>query len=80
MDTPNSGISGHQEGWLEGPSGADFDLYLWQWNGSSWVVVGASTSITPNESVGFDGAAGYYYWEIYSFSGSGVYDFWLKHP
>ena len=23
-----------------GPSGADFDLYLYKWNGSSWVIVG----------------------------------------
>jgi len=75
-----SASSGHQEGWLEGPSGADFDLYLWQWDGSSWVVVGASISFTASEHVDFDGAAGYYLWEIDSYSGSGTYDFWLKHP
>lgn len=75
-----SATSGHQEGWLEGPSGADFDLYLWQWDGSSWVVVGASISLTASEHVDFNGAAGYYLWEIDSYSGSGTYDLWLKHP
>src|SRR5215210_7765499 len=35
-----SSVSGYHKGWLRGPtSGADFDLYLQKWNGSSWVIV-----------------------------------------
>jgi subtilisin family serine protease len=74
-------VSGLQQGWLVGPSsGADFDLYLYKWNGSSWVVVASSESATATETISYSGTAGYYEWEIYSYSGSGAYNFWLKHP
>jgi hypothetical protein len=76
-----SSVSGLQQGWLQGPaSGADFDLYLYKWNGSSWVVVASSTSSTANETISYSGTAGYYEWEVYSYSGSGSYSLWLKHP
>jgi subtilisin family serine protease len=38
-----SGAGNHQ-GWLEGPSGTDFDLFLWRWNGWTWVTVAQSIS------------------------------------
>jgi subtilisin family serine protease len=76
-----SSVSGSQQGWLQGPSsGADFDLYLYKWNGSSWVVVASSESSTANETISYSGTAGYYEWEVYSYSGSGSYNLWLKHP
>ncbi|MBV9773419.1 MAG: S8 family peptidase, partial [Gemmatimonadetes bacterium] len=56
------------------------DLYLYKWNGTSWVVVASSESSTANEQISYSGTAGYYQWEIYSYSGSGAYSFWLKHP
>jgi len=72
--------SGTHKGWLEGPSSADFDLYLWKWNGSSWSTVASSLSGSSSESITYNGSSGYYVWRIYSYSGSGSYDFWLDRP
>jgi aqualysin 1 len=76
-----SGVSGAHKGWLRGPtSGADFDLFLYKWNGSSWVIVARAESSTSSEDISYSGTAGYYYWRIYSYSGSGSYDFWMQKP
>jgi subtilisin family serine protease len=76
-----SGVSGTHRGWLRGPaSGADFDLYLQKWNGSSWVIVARGESATSNEDIVYSGTSGYYRWEVYSFSGSGSYNFWRSAP
>lgn len=72
--------SGIHNGYLRGPAGTDFDLYLWFWNGTSWVQVASATSITSSENVTYSGAAGYYLWGAYGYSGSGTYHFWLKKP
>jgi len=63
-----------------GPSTADFDLYLVKWSGSSWVKVARAESATSTESLNYSGTAGYYYWEIRSYSGSGSYTFKMKRP
>ncbi|WP_196140666.1 M12 family metallopeptidase [Aliikangiella sp. G2MR2-5] len=57
---------------LSGPSNADFDLKLFRWNGS-WVEVARSESPTSNESINYNASSGYYYFEVYSYSGSGSY-------
>ena len=76
-----SSVSGTHKGWLRGPtSGADFDLYLQKWNGSTWVTVASGTSATANEDVTYSGTAGYYTWQVYSYSGSGSYNFWMQRP
>ncbi|HEY0005341.1 MAG TPA: S8 family peptidase [Pyrinomonadaceae bacterium] len=76
-----SSVSGVHKGWLRGPaSGADFDLYLQKWNGSTWVIVARGESATSNEDVSYTGTAGYYMWQVYSYSGSGSYNLWLQHP
>jgi aqualysin 1 len=76
-----SSVSGTHTGWLRGPtSGADFDLYLQKWNGSTWVNVASGTSATSNEDVSYSGTAGYYMWRVYSYSGSGSYNFWMQRP
>ena len=76
-----TGISGYHKGYLRGPSsGADFDLYLDKWNGSSWVIVARGESATSNEDISYYGSAGYYRWRVYSYSGSGSYNFWLTRP
>ncbi|MBB1059608.1 M4 family metallopeptidase [Lysobacter spongiae] len=72
--------AGAQKGWLRGPSGADFDLELYRWSGSGWSKVASSTSPTSEESVNYNGAAGYYYWKVLSYSGSGNYDLWIDAP
>lgn len=75
-----SSVSGSHQGWLQGPSGTDFDLYLQRWNGSTWVTVARSEGTTSTESITYSGNAGYYRWRIYSYSGSGTYHFWMKRP
>ncbi|HYN85537.1 MAG TPA: S8 family peptidase [Pyrinomonadaceae bacterium] len=76
-----SGVSGSHKGCLVGPtSGADFDLYLLKWNGSSWVIVARGETATSNETISYSGTAGYYMWQVYSYSGSGSYNFWRLAP
>jgi subtilisin family serine protease len=85
-DEPNgtyyqSTVSGTHRGWLRGPtSGADFDLYLYKWNGSSWVIVARGETSTSSEDVTYNGTAGYYIWSVESYSGSGSYNFWMSKP
>jgi len=71
---------GYHRGWLHGPAGADFDLYLWRWDGMQWVIVASSVSETPSEEISYYGAPGYYKWRIYSYRGNGFYDFWQRQP
>ena len=75
-----SSTSGTHSGNLTGPSGADFDLYLQKWNGSSWTTVSSSTGSTSTESVTYSGSAGYYTWLIHSYSGSGSYSLCTTRP
>jgi subtilisin family serine protease len=71
---------GRHQGWLLGPAGTDFDLYLQRWNGLWWVNVARAESSTSEEFISYSGTAGYYRWRIHSYSGSGSYDFWLDRP
>lgn len=75
---------GPNAGWhfgrLRGPAGTDFDLYLWRWNGSSWVQVAAAATVSNNENIDYNGAAGWYLWGVYSYSGAGTYHFYLDRP
>jgi aqualysin 1 len=72
--------AGTHRGWLRGPSNADFDLYLWRWNGWNWVTVASSLGSSSSEDIVYNGSAGYYVWRIYSYSGSGSYNFWMQRP
>jgi streptogrisin C len=65
---------------VSGPSGADFDLYLQRWNGSTWATVAQSTSPGANESVSYSGAAGYYRFVVQAYSGSGAYTLGATTP
>lgn len=72
--------SGTHQGWLNGPSNADFDLELYRWNGWNWVRVANSASTGSEEHISYSGTASYYYWRVLSYSGSGSYDLWLSTP
>ncbi|MCY0992458.1 M4 family metallopeptidase [Nannocystis sp. ILAH1] len=72
--------SGAHTGCLAGPAGADFDLYLYKWNGSAWAKVAKSEGPTNNESINYQGTAGYYTWQVVSASGAGDYTVTLKAP
>jgi serine protease len=75
-----AGVSGTHRGWLQGPSGPDFDLYLQKWNGFWWSTVARSESSTSVEQIAYTGGSGYYRWIVQSYSGSGSYSFWLQRP
>ena len=60
-------------GVLRGPAGADFDLYLQKFNGSTWTTVASGLGYTANEDVSYTGTAGTYRWRVYSYSGSGSF-------
>jgi subtilisin family serine protease len=78
--------SGYHNGWLRGPADANFDLYLfkWDWDWASysykWVIVARSENVGSSEQISYWGAPGYYWWVVYSRSGSGNYNFWLQRP
>jgi subtilase family serine protease len=72
--------TGTQSGILSGPAGKDYDLYLYKWNGSAWRVVASSTGTTDNETINYSGTAGDYEWDIFAYSGSGTFQFCMKHP
>lgn len=76
----SSGTSGTHVGCLTGPSSADFDLYLYKWNGTAWGIVARSESATSTETISYSGTAGYYYWEVSSYSGSGSYTLKTARP
>ncbi|MFC0623764.1 S1 family peptidase [Kribbella deserti] len=75
-----STVSGTHRGCLDGPTGADFDLYLQKWNGSAWASVASSTSPGPDETVTYNGTAGSYRWRIHAYSGSGTYRLGTSTP
>ena len=58
---------------LSGPSGTDFDLYLYRYLNGAWNVVAQSDGSTSTEGVTYTAAAGTYIWGVYAYSGSGSY-------
>lgn len=75
-----STASGTHTGCLDGPSGADFDLYLQKWNGSAWADVASGTTPNPDETVSYNGTAGYYRYVVHTYSGSGAYTLGYSRP
>ncbi|MGP3961667.1 S1 family peptidase [Nonomuraea sp. 3N208] len=73
-------VSGTHSACLDGPSGADFDVYLQKWNGSSWSVVARGDSPNPDETISYNGTAGYYRYRVHAYSGSGSYTLGLNRP
>jgi serine protease len=75
-----SSVSGTHAGYLRGPAGADFDLYLQKWNGASWANVASGTTTSTNENVTYSGTAGYYRWRVFAYSCSGAYQLYIARP
>lgn len=75
-----SSRSGTHSGCLDGPSGADFDLYLQKWTGSSWSSVASGTTPDDDETVSYNGSSGYYRWVVHAYSGSGSYQLGASRP
>ncbi|MEV0585852.1 S1 family peptidase [Nonomuraea sp. NPDC050310] len=76
----HAAASGTHAGCLDGPDGADFDLYLQKWNGSSWAVVARGDSANPDETISYNGTSGYYRYRVHSYSGSGSYTLGITRP
>ena len=72
--------SGTHSACLDGPTGADFDLYLQKWNGSAWANVASGTSPGPDETLTYNGTAGYYRYRVHAYSGSGSYTLGYTRP
>lgn len=58
---------------LDGPTGADFDVYLQKYSGYSWYTVARGISSGPDESFTYSNTSGYYRVVVQSYSGSGSY-------
>jgi streptogrisin C len=58
---------------LDGPAGADFDLYLQRWNGRSFQTVARATGPGSDEQIVVNASAGAYRYRVESDSGSGAY-------
>lgn len=76
---------GNFQGYLEGAAGTDFDLRLEKYQrrfffGGSWSSVAASETASSSEAINYNGTSGSYRWRITSYSGSGSFDFYYKHP
>ncbi|MCX2971416.1 MULTISPECIES: M28 family peptidase [Streptomyces] len=74
-----SGAGAHRA-CLDGPDGADFDLYLQKWGGAGWSEVARATSSGPDEELSYDGTAGYYRYRVHAYSGSGDYTLGYTTP
>jgi hypothetical protein len=72
--------AGWHRGVLTGPAGADFDLYLYRWNGQGWQRVSSATTASSNEEIAYAGTAGYYAWMVVSYAGSGAYTLLIDRP
>jgi PKD repeat protein len=65
---------------LYGPSGGDFDLYLYKWWSTGWRRVASSATFASNETISHYDGAGYFYWRILSTNGSGGYTLCTRTP
>ena len=86
-DPSSTGFSapaGQFKGYLRGPAGTDFDLFLERQSsglfGTSWSIVARGETTTSNEDIVYNGTAGTYRWRIRAYSGSGAYTFYVKNP
>ncbi|AEG43208.1 S1 family peptidase [Isoptericola variabilis] len=68
-----SAASGTHVGCLDGPSGADFDLYLQRYSSGSWRTVAQGITTSSDELVTYTGTSGTYRWLVRSYSGSGSF-------
>ncbi len=64
---------GSLKGWLQGPSGTDFDLVLGKWD-----RVAASEGYTSVENISYNASAGRYRWRVNAYSGTGSYTLWTQ--
>ena len=72
-------VTGEHRAIVQGPPDANFDLFLWWWDGSEWSPVAFGDSSLANETVSFYGDPGLYRWEVRSVSGHGEFLLVIEH-
>ncbi|HKI06435.1 MAG TPA: matrixin family metalloprotease [Thermoanaerobaculia bacterium] len=72
--------SGTIKGWVEGPDGTDFDLFLDKLVNGSWLQVWSATSTSSSDSITYSATPGTFRFRVTSYSGSGTYHFWYQRP
>lgn len=74
-NVPAPGSGGILQAVMRGPSTADFDLLLQQWNGAQWVTIAASTGTNSFEETyaAVVSGGGTFRWQVYCYRGSGSY-------
>ncbi|MFC4587639.1 S1 family peptidase [Sphaerisporangium corydalis] len=75
-----SAVSGVHAACLQGPPGADFDLYLQKWGGREWVTVASAESPGSGETITYTGTAGRYRYQVKAAGGSGPYSLGYATP
>ena len=71
---------GQQTACLDGPDGADFDLFLQRWNGRRGRPSPGPTGPDADEPLTFNGNAGVYRYRVQSETGSGDYTLGFSTP
>ncbi|MEM9292636.1 MAG: M4 family metallopeptidase [Acidobacteriota bacterium] len=83
-NTSPGSASGSFNGQLDGPSGADFDLYLQKescsWWSCSYGNVAQGTTPSDDETVNYNGTSGNYRWRITAYSGNGSFTLCTNKP
>ena len=69
--------TGGTTGKLYGPTGTDYDLYLYRYSGGRWRLASSGTTTSTNETASYTSST-YYYYTVYSYSGSGTYELCIK--
>ncbi|GAA0806798.1 S1 family peptidase [Spirilliplanes yamanashiensis] len=73
-------VSGTHRICLDGPTGADFDIYLQKYGTFGWTNVASGTSAGPDETISYSGTAGRYRVRVHAYSGSGSYSLGVTNP
>ena len=64
--------------YLQGPSDANFDLYLYRWNGREFKLYKKSTGANADEKISRYSSRGYYLLKVVAVSGEGDFKVYIK--
>ncbi|CRK55046.1 Aminopeptidase Y (Arg, Lys, Leu preference) [Alloactinosynnema sp. L-07] len=67
-------------GCLDGPDGADYDLYLQKLSGTTWSNVASGTTSSADETLSYSATAGSYRYRVHAYSGAGAYSMGYSGP
>ncbi|GAA3016432.1 hypothetical protein GCM10017559_45030 [Streptosporangium longisporum] len=73
-------VAGSHLGCLDGPQGADLDLYLQKLAGTTWTTVATADGAGPDENIAYTGTPGRYRYKVSATAGSGAYTLGFSAP